>query len=415
MSKRMLKLALGAALTAVAATACTGQIDGEGVVTKPELRQPEAEGHLLDAIVEPDALTLRYDGAVPGFRVGDVVWGTAGTGYLRKVTGVRVDGNTVHLATVNADINDGFEEIHLDGTTAAMTPMTPTLPVAHDEHITLMAGPVAFDVHLRYAEPVFGPPQGVPGGAAFSWELPEVQVEISEATTGQVSLSFTAKKLKVEKTVTLDAGMNWSWGKLHDMRFLVDDHTTYSLDELAVNVDGTVPLFNQAIPLLHDPALATLPVGPFVFTLGGALDLNVNAVLTAAGEVHTKNNVAITTTAHSGVTFDGSFHPVDDRTTHVDSTFTGVDFGTSHATLDASVGLAGSVRFALWGVIGPELYGQVTPIDASVTADVQGWKLALAANATGGVRFVLPFVKPDQLQYDFGSWEQTYYQTSGAW
>src|SRR5262249_3175487 len=154
---------------------------------------------------------------------------------------------------------------------------------------------------------------------------------------------------------------------------------------------GTVPLFDQAIPLLNDPALASLPVGPFVFTLGGAVNLNVNAVLTAAGEVHTKNNVAITTTSHSGVTFDGSFHPVNDRDTHVHSTLPGVE-SNRKASPDASVAIAGSVRFALWGVIGPELYGQVTPIDAAFTAEVPGWKLALAANASGGVRFVLPFV-----------------------
>src|SRR5262245_44847976 len=85
---------------ALAGAACTGQITGESVVAKPELRQPSAEGDLVEIHVLPDAIDLRYDGVVPTFATGDVVWGTEDTGYLRKVTAVRAEGASIHLDTV---------------------------------------------------------------------------------------------------------------------------------------------------------------------------------------------------------------------------------------------------------------------------------------------------------------------------
>jgi hypothetical protein len=399
---------------ALAVAACTGEIVGESVVARPELRQPAAEGDLIDVTVEPDALVLRYAGPVPAFHAGDLVWGTEGPGYLRKVTGVDAEAEVVRLATVAADVGDGFEQIHVDGAGPTAVPQF-TMPVARDERLSLTgADGIAYAVHVRYAQPTFVPTP-LTGGATFAWEIPELSIEITDPS-GHGALTLSARSLRVEKTVALDAGVHWAWGKLQSLRFLVDDHTTYSLQQLAIAVDGTVPLVNQAIPLLHDPALATVPVGPFVFTLGGTIDLGLDAVLSASGELHTTSDVSLATSSHSGVIWDGSFHPIDEHAATVDVDAGPIAVGDrTHATLAADVSILGTLRFALWGVAGPELYGQITPVAADLTTDLHGWHLDLAANASGGLRFVLPFVTPDQLDVDFGRWDQTYYQTSGSW
>jgi len=404
--------AAGFAAVALALGACSGEITGENVVEQPGLRHPSAEGSLVTVDVHPDGLDLRYEGAAPRFLIGDVVWGSEGPGYLRKVTAVSGDGGAIHLATVDAALEDGFQQIQIEGG-VTLTPLTPTLPVAFDETFTMTGTDgTQYAVHVQYAAPTLTPVASG-NGMTVTWQIPELALSISDAQ-GRGTLTLSARELEVDKTVTLDAGMDWSWGRLKDLRFVVDDHSRYALKQLAVNVSGQVPLLDQHIPLLADPALATVPVGPLVFTLGGQVDLGLDAVLSAAGELHTTGDVAVSTAGRSGVTWDGAFHPITELTTTVDSAFTGVQL-TGRADLSADVSLAGRLRFALYGIAGPELYGTITPVAADLSADPAGWKLALAASATGGVRFVLPFVKLDQLDLPFGSWSQTYYQTSGTW
>jgi len=403
------------AFAALSLAACTGEITGDAVVAKPELRQPSLEGDLVSIVIQPDLLELRYDGAVPTFHVGDIVWGTEGSGYLREVTSVDAHGVVVDLKTVDASIDDGFDEIHADSTDATIVPMAPSLPVARDEHLALTGTDGrTYDVQVQYAQPTFTPAESLTTGVAFAWEIPELSITVTDPS-GVGRLTLTARSLRVEKALSLEAGLDWSWGHLDELHFIVADDSSYSLQQLSVAIDGSVPLLDQAIPLFDDPALAVVPVGPLVFTLGARIDLGLSAILSGATELHSTSDVSLVTSSRSGVTWDGAFHPVDERSSTFDGDLGPVALGDTHATLSAAVAVLGSVRFALYGVAGPELYGQVTPVAADLTANPQGWHLALAANASGGLRFVLPFVPIDQLDLPFGTWEQTYYQTGGGW
>src|SRR6185436_12452532 len=134
----------------------------------------------------------------------------------------------------------------------------------------------SYAVHVQYATPTLTPVASG-NGVTFTWDIPELALTIRDAQ-GIGALALSARELRVVKTVVLDAGMSWSWGKLKDLRFVVDDHSTYTLAQLSVRVSGQVPLLDQHIPLLADPALAAVPVGPLVFTLGGSLDLDLGAV-----------------------------------------------------------------------------------------------------------------------------------------
>jgi hypothetical protein len=399
--------------SALALAACSGEITGETVVTKPDVRQPSAEGDLVSIVVLPGALELRYDGVAPAFHIGDIVWGTEGPGYLREVTAVEADQATVRLATVDAALDDAFDEIHVEESDG-IAPMAPTLPVARDERLTMRgADGVDYAVDVRYAQPTFSPIQS--GGAVtFMWSIPELAITVIDPD-GAVRLTLAAREVRVDKTITVDAGLDWTAGHLDELHFIVGDDSRYVVGQLAVAIEGTAPLFDQAIPLVENPAIAIVPVGPLVFTLGAKLELGLDALVSGAGELHTTGDGAVVTSTRTGLTWDGSFHPIDERSVFLDADVGTVELGDAHASVDAAVSLQGSVRFALYGVAGPELYAAVTPVDADLTADAQGWQLAVAASATGGLRFVLPFVPVDELQLDFGTWEQTYYETDGTW
>jgi hypothetical protein len=398
--------------SALALAACSGEITGETVVTKPDVRQPSSEGNLVSIVVLPDALELRYDGVAPAFHVGDIVWGTEGPGYLREVTAVEASAQIVRLATVDAELGDAFDEIHVDESDG-IAPMTPTLPVARDERLTMRgADGIDYAVDVRYAQPTFSPLQSG-GSITFLWEIPELAITVTDPQ-GLARVTLTAREVEVSKTITVDAGLDWTAGQLEELHFIVGEDSRYTVQEIAVAIEGSAPLLDQAIPLVENPAIAVVPVGPLVFTLGAELELGLDALVSGAGELHTTGDGAVVTSTRTGVTWDGTFHPIDERSVFLDADVGTLELGDAQASIDAAVALRGTVRFALYGVAGPELYGEVTPVDADLTADAQGWDLAVAASATGGLRFVLPFVPVDEYQLAFGTWEQTYYQADGT-
>src|SRR4029079_19512448 len=124
-------------------------------------------------------------------------------------------------------------------------------PVAFDETFTMTGTDgTQYAMHVQYAAPTLTPVASG-NGMTVTWQIPELALSISDAQ-GRGTLTLSARELEVDKTVTLDAGMDWSWGRLKDLRFVFDDHSRYALKQLAVNVSGQVPLLDQHIPLLAD-------------------------------------------------------------------------------------------------------------------------------------------------------------------
>lgn len=63
------------------------------IVTSDDARFPEADPALLDVVVEPDAIELRYDGEPSvALEVGHVITGAREGGYLRRITSVEEVG-----------------------------------------------------------------------------------------------------------------------------------------------------------------------------------------------------------------------------------------------------------------------------------------------------------------------------------
>ena len=407
-----------AAVVATAAIALTGCADSnivadqaDLVVPKAGLREPAAEGHLLSVTLEKDFIELTYEGQVPRFVIGDVVHGTEAPGYLRRVTSVDVNGSVVRLGTVAATIGDGYDQVHVSAEDVHLTPVAPIILPAVDLRIPLPAvnGQV-FTVHLIH-DPT---PALRSATIEFAVEFPHLQLDI-EDPSGAVVLSAKAEKLRVEKVLSLDFALQLDWFKVNELNFVVDDQTLYAIDKLSVEVTGELPEFAAKIPLFENPALVSVPVGPLVFTLGGGIELSVDALLSAHAEMHTTSDAWVKTHTTRGVTWDGSqLQPINEGDIESDGDCNAVAFGAAEANLDATLGFSGSLRFALYGLVGPELYGDVAPVIANASVGLDGWNLKLGASATGGIRFVLPGVPLDQFQYDFGTWEGTYYENSGG-
>ncbi|MCG5495845.1 DUF4214 domain-containing protein [Ectothiorhodospira variabilis] len=69
--------------------------------------------------VEPDTLLLTSEADVPG--VGEILSGSAGEGFFRRVTAVEQDGERWRVTTESASLSELFEELHLSSETQLST------------------------------------------------------------------------------------------------------------------------------------------------------------------------------------------------------------------------------------------------------------------------------------------------------
>jgi len=419
---KSLSATLVVSLTALFTAACAAtpdpdQIIGDtklgvtGAVTRrAEARQPAQLGTLRDTAVEPDAVTLTYDGAAPEFAIGDVIVGSEGPGYLRRVTGVAPRGAQVRLATVNAELGDAFERIDLQAPAIAVVPDAPIQLAATDRTTTLTAD----DGRVYTARVQYDRPTARAASLDLAWELPSFRIVLSDPS-GNIAVTIQAEKLRLKKTLTLDFAMHWTVLHLDDLRFILDDQTTYSIDRLSVDVHGQLPRFSKEIPLFESPVLATVPIGPLVFTIGGGVGVGVDALLSAAVELHTTSDISLTTRSRRGLTFDGTTsHAVNEGDATLDADVGAIEVGRADVTLDASVFLTAHVGVALFAIAGVDLHAKASPVVAHLAVGLPGWSVALSAQVTGGLGFTLPLLNLTPFSFSFGTFDYPYYTGSGT-
>ncbi|MDP2207587.1 MAG: hypothetical protein Q8K98_02280 [Bacteroidota bacterium] len=71
---------------------------------------PELDSNIVSISPDSNSVTLTYSSpdVVPQFNVGDIIVGTTGDGYLRKVVSVEYQGNSVLLTTTDASFDEAL-------------------------------------------------------------------------------------------------------------------------------------------------------------------------------------------------------------------------------------------------------------------------------------------------------------------
>src|SRR5262245_16827171 len=110
---------LAASWAILALAGCLGNVQDETDTALHKTQYLEAtrvpaEDGARDVQVNDDSLTLEFDGEAPEYLAGDIVHGTEGPGYLRRVLSVQRDGSTLQLVTEQATLADAFRELNID-------------------------------------------------------------------------------------------------------------------------------------------------------------------------------------------------------------------------------------------------------------------------------------------------------------
>jgi hypothetical protein len=393
-----------AAAAAVVLAGCEGEVTGPGpgVRLSKSVRLPGSEG---EVVVAPDTLNIYFQGEPPAYAAGEVVYGTEGPGYLRRVTSVERDEHKLVLHTVDANLDDAFEEVKIEQVVAVIPDPSAARIAPTWRTQDVMIDGVRYVAEIRHDAPVA---KAVPQSLTTSivWEFPRLSITLTDPQ-GNLALQLSAANLRIEKQITLDVKVDFGFFKLKELRFVDEEDTHATIDGLSVVATGALTLADVSLPVFAAPALAIVPVGPLVFTVGASVDLGASVGLSGNAEVHTTGGVGYHTWRRSGMTWDGSFHVIDESDADVDTSFDGLS-ASAAVSASAEVSVTGALNVRLYGVAGPEVFAKVSPLVADLTFSTTAVDGTLSAAASAGARFAFPFFKLASTSVTFARWSHDY-------
>jgi hypothetical protein len=395
-----------ATAAAVVMAGCTGDVSGPGpgVRLSETVRLPASEG-ALEVVVEPDTLRIYFEGEPPAYAVGEVVYGTEGPGYLRRITQVERDEHKLVLHTVDADFGEAFQDVNIEQVvTVVPDPGAARIAPTWRKQEVMIDG-VRYVAEIRHDAPIA---KAVPQSLTTSivWEFPRLSITLTDPQ-GNLALQLSAENLRIEKQITLDVKVDFGFFKLKELRFVDEEDTHASISGLSVVATGALTLADVSLPVFAAPALAIVPVGPLVFTVGASVDLGASVGLSGQAEVRTTGGVGYHTWRRSGVTWDGGFHVIDESTADADTSFDGLS-ASAAVSASAEVSVTGALNVKLYGVAGPEVFAKVSPLVADMTFSTSAVDGTLSASASAGARFAFPFFKLAATSVTFASWSHEY-------
>jgi hypothetical protein len=353
---RRLSLLLAASLPI--ASGCTSTVYGEEHVDKgevelsSELRLMENHPNCEDVVVAPDRLTFlwRTDASGVDIDVGSVVVGEKGGGYVRRVSSIVKDGNTIDVTTEPASLSDAVLAGGLsmplvqpddwlqcpEGTACAATDLID------------LANMVLFD--------------GVVDGVELSVRVPRAEIDFSPAVNFDMSVAYPGDVERLSGTV--------SGAFSADLQ--VEAHASGPI-EFAQEIDAsgpTAPLYSYPFTFV-----APTPLGPLPITGTADVDVfvgfraSVSEATALATGVNATADIEVGATYEYGEwsasaepSFDAFFEPIQlagDATTSIEVYARPQVSVTFYGVAGPRIGLEPLVRFTRDPVLSDQLHTQL--------------------------------------------------------
>lgn len=329
----------------------------DDIVISDEVRLPEEDSSVVEVQVESDSITYIYD-VLPeelNYSVGDVIVGTTDLGYLRRVTAIEQDGNTVTVQTENATLEDAIRNGTLAFTADLVDSSAQGLSCADLCKASILSDDYElFGIDIPVNETCY---------------VGEVEVRLY----GEVNLSIS---LSLEVDFDIFTG-------LHRVYFAVNTYTYFEFHFIA---SSEATFSEEWVAYSHWFPTYVVYVGSLPVTLTPQIEFIVNATGGMSSSLTAGVNGTVTTTL--GMEYSGGFwSTVQDYTRDVEYEPPVLE-GSASLHLNTS-----TPRLTLWvyGMVGP--YVSLWPwasFDAEGQAGLDeislSWNLDAGLKGKAGVR-----------------------------
>jgi len=312
---------------------------------------PEQE-NVISVQTFPDSLKMVFAGTPPEYHVGDILVGTEGTGFLRKIVATpEIRGDTLIVRTEEALVTEAFKEMYID-TVVTLYPEGKGLPPI-DTTYSFYKNGKRYTTHIKSSQGYISPAN--PKDGSFTLVFPNVIVEISDAS-GEIAFSFSIDTVKFVKTINADVQIVINLFNLEYMRFAIIENSTTELINFNFDASSSLLDIDRSFQLAEIPigGFVTGPI-PWVISLGLNVGVDVEASLSIG--VSIDNRIRTNTYSRIGAEYEnGTWTPIGERTINA-------DIGTPHfdtyltGELSAKVPyFDGTFSVKIFDVLGPEIY-----------------------------------------------------------
>jgi len=102
------------------------------IVLSTATKEPEKLPNFSNVTVDSTKLVYQFSSSnIPTFKQGDILIGSTGEGYLRKVESVSKVGNTLSITTSNASLEDAFTKLEIDTSLIFYPSVEQIAPINH--------------------------------------------------------------------------------------------------------------------------------------------------------------------------------------------------------------------------------------------------------------------------------------------
>ncbi len=348
------------------------------IILAPETKQIEKDDGFSSVKVDSVNLIFSFNSnsSLPSIKVGDILIGALGGGYLRKVVSESSSGNTITVTTTNASLDEAFSKIVMD-TTVSFNPNLQKLNrFSINKILQSKEGDLNYSVNSEV--PTFsvnkttGEMNFIFPGLTFSLESQD------ESASFNLQIDTVSIKISISSHQKINfVGSSKSFSLIYQVS-CTESFKNVSMS-LVGKIKGQFPDDKHDNLIPTDVFLGTIPIPPvwlgFYFNIASAIEGDFQM---GAGTKFI-NSTSITSSYDVGATFtNGSWKPVwqPSLSGNSDVSFTPV----ANISGEADIFIKPKLSCKLCSVAGPELfikgylYGKVSspPLDASLGFGLSG-------------------------------------------
>jgi|GEM_PF-1742761 len=332
--------------------------------------------------VAVDSTQLKFNfsssSTLPTIKVGDILIGKNGGGYLRKATFVSTQGNSIIVLTTGAPIDEAFTKFKID-TSFTLSTSVQKIGALNTES-TIDNNGKKHLLKVTSNEPTMSVDNQT---GDISLSFPNMKFE-AKAISGIVEFELKAELVKIGIGISTSKFIVDIDGKLNSFALIYRITKTVEFKNVSTKFLANATIEKEIDLLGNDIPFFAIPIGPLVFNFG----FNISAGIKAEAKVgfntdYTTSTTSVTTLEVGAEYKNNTWNTVWEKNSTGNSDVSGNP--ALGASFTSKLYLKPKVNVKLYGVVGPKLF-----VSGFVYGDIKPEfppKLAIGLGVNGGIGF----------------------------
>jgi hypothetical protein len=377
---------------------------------------PSSLSNLSNTTILQDSIILEFDSEPYPFSTGMIILDTMQGGYLRKIEKIYSSNQKVILKTTQATIKDAFKDLYIKDkiTVENHSPGRLKYKSSLDTSYREIISGKAYQIKLSCSNMTIDD-FNYKSNSAFEWGfvLHDFALNIYD-DEAKLAFSLECERVSIYKNIDFDFELKHEFFTPKYFRFIKLEENNILFENASLS--GSIAFESEIkVNIINLPVLAFIPVGPVIITVGFDCDLGYFAEMTVSNSVIVNCHAGYSEETKSGFIWDyqTGYQGVDDKQVSINGAIDNTNIASTEAELTYREGpfLEPAIDVSFYGVIGPEFYARVMPINLTVT--YPPLSCSLETELELGIRLEMTLFDMPVFEFSGIPWSQKYCECCG--